>query len=521
MKIYKYLLLFVITIFIAGCGIYASDITEIKLVNIKNGEKSIISMDSETAENISDALRKNEKSDEDITSLFPFEVYINKNSEVEVYIFSFDIENQGVYISKDNEIHKVRDNIAKKLLLDDYFSYIYIDNTIYDISLIYNDKNIKPNVEYNWTYKDVDGNFVKKQGTLTEDNENIIIKDNDTLDITYEVEPDNQVTRIYKEGNIIHTGKTINDVLNKIYEDGEYFIETEAHWLLKSDSEYFGNQTISFMVEVDFPADFTIVSKENYPGNILVLTVENLNKYETVSINTDINKVEDIEVYSYKDKYMSIFPIDLYVNSGEYEVKAVFNEGKGTAEYTKTRFITIREKNFKVQYLTVSEEMNDTNNNDEAIIEFAQLVKPARTVSSPEKLWEGPFIMPIEGTLTTDYAEIRYVNNEPSSSRHSGIDLAAPIGTEVKAPNNGIVTFAMNGLLSPGNTIVIDHGLGLFSSYYHLDSILVKEGETVEKGDVIGTVGSTGFSTGPHLHYAISIYNTYVNTYQPLSGIID
>lgn len=69
--------------------------------------------------------------------------------------------------------------------------------------------------------------------------------------------------------------------------------------------------------------------------------------------------------------------------------------------------------------------------------------------------------------------------------------------------------------------MVIDHGLGLFTSYYHLDSILVKEGEVVKTGDIIGTVGSTGFSTGPHLHYSVSIYNTYVNPYQPLSGIFD
>ena len=129
--------------------------------------------------------------------------------------------------------------------------------------------------------------------------------------------------------------------------------------------------------------------------------------------------------------------------------------------------------------------------------------------------------MPVECELTTDFAEIRFVNNEQSSSRHSGLDLAAPLGTEVKAPNNGIVTFSMEGLLSPGNTVVIDHGMGLFTSYYHLDNLNVEQGKKVKKGEKIGTVGTTGFSTGPHLHYAVSIYNTYVNPYQPLSGIID
>jgi len=214
-----------------------------------------------------------------------------------------------------------------------------------------------------------------------------------------------------------------------------------------------------------------------------------------------------------------ICPIDLYAQPGDYDINVVVNKGTNR-EYTITNTFAVKSKSFKTQYLTVSEEMNDTNNDNAAIYEFVQLVKPARTESVPEKLWEGTFIMPVEGELTTDFAEIRYVNNEPSD-RHSGLDLAAPLGTEVKAPNNGVVTFAMEGLLSPGNTVVIDHGMGLFTSYYHLETIAVTKGQKVSKGEVIGTVGTTGFSTGPHLHYAVSIYNTYVNPYQTLSGIID
>ena len=215
-----------------------------------------------------------------------------------------------------------------------------------------------------------------------------------------------------------------------------------------------------------------------------------------------------------------MFPIDLYAQPGDYLLSALVNQGKDN-EYTLEKTLTVANKSFKTQYLTVSEEMNENNNDNRAIYEFVQLVKPARTESAKEKLWEGTFIMPLEGRLTTDFAEIRYVNNEPSSSRHSGLDLAAPTGTPVVAPNNGIVTFAMEGLLSPGNTVVIDHGMGLFTSYYHLDSINVEKGAEVKKGSAIGSVGSTGFSTGPHLHYAVSIYNTYVNPYQTLSGIID
>lgn len=267
------------------------------------------------------------------------------------------------------------------------------------------------------------------------------------------------------------------------------------------------------------PGDFTITTVENYPGNILALKIEKLNEDDTVSIHTDAVKVK-AEVFKYGDYYIAVLPIDLYAAVGDHDLSVTFNQGKDD-EYNITRIFDIKSRTFKTQYLVVSESLNQSNRNDEANKEFVKVVKPARTISEPKKLWEGEFVVPVSGRLTTEFAQIRYVNNELSSSRHSGIDLAAPSGTSVQAPNNGIVTLAAPGLLSTGNTIVIDHGMGLFTSYYHLNTMNVTVGESVNKGDIIGTVGSTGFSTGPHLHYAVSIYNTYVNPYQPFAEIID
>lgn len=350
-------------------------------------------------------------------------------------------------------------------------------------------------------------------------NNKIQVSQTGSIDIIHEKQPDNQVIRIYNQGSLINTGKDLQDLINNIKSDGEYYIECESQWHYKEGLKSYGSKTLKFTASVDIPADIDIITKENYPGNILLISVENLNADETIKLITDAVKIDN-DIYTYKDKNYYVIPIDLYIQAGEHKVTAVVNEGREN-EYTLERTLIVLNKGFKTQYLTVSEEMNETNNDNTAIYEFVQLVKPARTESVKEKLWEGTFIMPVEGELTTDFAEIRYVNNEPSSSRHSGLDLAAPKGTPVMAPNNGRVTFSMEGLLSPGNTVVIDHGMGLFTSYYHLDTINVKKGDQVKKGDIIGTVGTTGFSTGPHLHYAVSIYNTYVNPYQTLSGIID
>ncbi len=520
MKKTLFIIIFIFLL-LTSCSSIFSDVTEIEAVNLQTGDNIIIPKDSKDANIVLDALNKKDKTDEDISSLLNYEITLKKNNSQEIYKLYFDLDNQAAYLFKDKTLYKVRDNAAKGLFLSDAFSHIYA-STIYDSFIEINGEKLSPDIEYNWNTKNIEGHFVNNVGTLSgkyEKNIEILLSQVESLNIKHEKQPDNQVIRIYSEGNLINSGKNLQEIMNNIENDGEYLVECESQWHFKEGSRSYGSSTLKFTTSVDIPADINIVTKENYPGNILLISVENLNEEETVRVETDVVKTNN-DIYTYKDKNYYIFPIDLYTKPGDYKVTAVVNQGAEN-EYTLEKTLTISNKNFKIQYLTVSEEMNETNNDNTAIFEFVQLVKPARTESAKEKLWEGTFIMPVEGELTTDFAEIRYVNNELSSSRHSGLDLAAPKGTPVIAPNNGRVTFSMEGLLSPGNTVVIDHGMGLFTSYYHLNTIDVGKGDEVKKGDIIGTVGTTGFSTGPHLHYAVSIYNTYVNPYQTLSGIID
>lgn len=515
--------LFVIVLFVfvlSGCSNMLSDVTEIETVNLQNGNHAIIQKESDDAKIILEAVNKKEKINADIASLITYEIILNKGNEKDVYNLYFDLENKVAYIAQGDNLYKIKNNAAKRLFLSEAFSYMYVDATIHNSYVYVNGKKVSPDIEYNWTSKNIEGHFVTKTGNLQAEYEKIDkIPISQGVDIIYEKLPDTQSIKVYKGDNLLYSGTNLQQVLNNISIDGEYIVECHSQWHFKEGISAYGNQTLKFDALVDRPAQIKIITRENYPGNILLISVENLNENETVKLTTNAVKINN-DIYTYNDKNYYIFPIDLYAQPGDYKVIAVMNEGMEN-EYKVEETLTVANKSFKTQYLTVSEEMNETNNDNKAIYEFAQLVKPARTQSVSEKLWVGTFIMPVEGELTTDFAEIRYVNNEPSSSRHSGLDLAAPTGTPVKAPNNGIVTFAMEGLLSPGNTVVIDHGMGLFTSYYHLHTIDVKKGDEVKKGDTIGTVGTTGFSTGPHLHYAVSIYNTYVNPYQPLSGIID
>lgn len=514
------LLILIFTLHASGCALI-ENVSEIELTNPESGEKAVIPGDSESAKNILKAVKTKNKTKDSTSDLISYELAVKKNSRTDYYKLMFDPNNKSAYVWQKDNVYKVDNRTAEALLSDENFSYVYIASTLYNSYLNYNGDTLNPEVKYDWTYKDIGGNFIKKEGTIKGSADESIIKigGNDSLDISYEKIPDRQVVRVYSQENLVGTGTKLQDVLNTLTADGEYTVESQAQWLLKDNSQFYGNKTLKFTVNIDKPASVAVVTKENYPGNILVVYAENLNGDETLKLKTDAVETET-EMYEYKDKSVFICPIDLYAKPGDYGLSVVVNEGTDK-EYTVESTFAVKSKAFKTQYLTVSEEMNEANNDSAAIYEFQQIVKPARTESVPEKLWDGTFAMPVEGELTTDFAEIRYVNNEQDPSRHSGLDLAAPLGTEVKAPNNGTVALAIEGLLSTGNTVVIDHGMGLFTSYYHLDTMSVEKGQKVVKGDVIGTVGTTGFSTGPHLHYAVSIYNTYVNPYQPLSGIID
>lgn len=113
------------------------------------------------------------------------------------------------------------------------------------------------------------------------------------------------------------------------------------------------------------------------------------------------------------------------------------------------------------------------------------------------------FIRPVEGRISGRFGRARSYNGQPGSP-HSGMDIAAPTGTPVKAPAAGIVTFAAPDLYLTGGTLLLDHGHGVSSNFLHLSRIDARVGDRIEQGQVIGAVGATGRATGPHLHWGMN-----------------
>ena len=125
-------------------------------------------------------------------------------------------------------------------------------------------------------------------------------------------------------------------------------------------------------------------------------------------------------------------------------------------------------------------------------------------------MFEKNFVLPSKGRLSGFYGSQRILNSKPRKP-HAGIDIAAKEGTPVIAPSSGKIKLVEKNMFFTGNTVILDHGLGLISIFAHLKDISISEDQNVTKGDLIGSIGMTGRATGPHLHWGVYLKNISVD----------
>lgn len=279
--------------------------------------------------------------------------------------------------------------------------------------------------------------------------------------------------------------------------DGEYTIE-----LVDSDPD--GAKThYDFSVVVNSVAEVTISNLTPYQGELLVIDLSNIQRDSTISIVSHfvtsalIQKDHTARFYlpiQYRDA-ATTYPLSLLINDKAYEFT-----------------LNVNPFTFKKDYFTVKTDIvNSTTGNPEAVTQFRNAVYPLYDLFEPEELHTGNFILPVNGArVSSNFGDMRYVNGATTPTRHGGIDYAISCGTPIIASNSGLVQYA-DFLTLTGNTIIIEHGLGLKTVYYHLLDLTVTAGESVEKGQLIGHVGTTGYSTGCHLHFQAMIKNQPIN----------
>jgi murein DD-endopeptidase MepM/ murein hydrolase activator NlpD len=244
--------------------------------------------------------------------------------------------------------------------------------------------------------------------------------------------------------------------------------------------------------EIPFPTANAV------PGGVVILPIENKGKLPPKITYQKKPVMVIADTTEQTPKWYAIVGIPLNAKVGKQTITIKSESG------TKEQSFDIKDKSYKKQFITLANKRKVEPNPDDV----KRIGKESKQISGFKYHWSEytPTTLkfkepPLRGRLTAGFGLKRYFNQQPRAP-HSGLDIAAPLGTDVRSPAIGKV-IGTGDFFFNGKTVFIDHGQGLITFYCHLNSIDVKEGQEVQTGTIIGTVGKTGRATGPHLHWSV------------------
>ena len=244
-----------------------------------------------------------------------------------------------------------------------------------------------------------------------------------------------------------------------------------------------------------------VIPSRIYPGDVFMIRVRGLKKAAEPSALLNDKQLHFSSCG--KGCFIGLGAFDLSTRPGSYSM--LLKAGKQKAmlrmRVLKDRFGTI--------HLTLPEEkVSPSPENIVRIKNEAELLNSIWQIDS-ERLWEGSFLLPLQNPLSTPFGTKRIINTE-TVSIHKGLDIKGQEGEGIKASNTGRVVLTEE-LFFGGNTVILDHGQGIFTVYMHMSGFKVSPGDLVSKNDIIGFVGSTGRASGPHLHFGVKVTGINVN----------
>lgn len=247
----------------------------------------------------------------------------------------------------------------------------------------------------------------------------------------------------------------------------------------------------------------TLPQQSAVPGGVAIIELAADSAGETPKAH--YNR-KPLMVVRQNDRWLAVVGIPLTASLGEQKIEQLTASGK-----TIVHRFDVADKAYKTQHLTITNKRKVNPNAED----MKRIIKEKKLITSALAHWdERPasrltFIAPVEGRRSSSFGLRRVFNGQPRKP-HSGMDIAAPSGTPIITPAAGTVINTGNYFFN-GNSVFIDHGQGLITMYVHLNSVNVKEGDQLQQGDVLGTVGSTGRVTGPHLHWGVSLNDARVD----------
>ncbi len=345
-----------------------------------------------------------------------------------------------------------------------------------------------------WNYAAADGKQLSLNIAGEEKDEYALIENN-PLPFTLRMDtyPTDLMTLvIYEDGEEILRLLTDGTDIPNPGRDGFFIYEITATWPTVADVDFNGTVTYRFYVNIDLEPSPEFSQTSAPQGSVVTVKAVNGDKDDSVTAYCD--ELEFKGTFTPVNGVpTALMGIPLSAKAGEYEITFEIN-GK-----THIETFTVTDGSFRSQNLTISTVVPQSWRDEQE----AHLT-PLREYVSAQNYINGAFTEPATGKITTYFGTFRYTNGALEPTRHNGIDIADRTMPDVICPMDGIVVFTMN-MKYTGKTVVIDHGMNVLSYFYHLNTIDVKVGDRVSTGDIVGQMGTTGYSTGVHLHYTVMV----------------
>ena len=248
--------------------------------------------------------------------------------------------------------------------------------------------------------------------------------------------------------------------------------------------------------------EIRLVPERVFPGSVLVVQVTGADAGAGKFMGRAIH------FHGTGGAVTAVVGIDLFSAPGTHPMDIdLVSSGK---KVTETVQVSILPKAYPTEKLELPpEKVTLTAADLKRVEKEKEILDAIWSAESPEKFWSSSFMVPLKGRGGSVFGLRRIINGEPKSP-HTGVDIKANEGEPVRATNSGRVAYAGRQFFS-GNSVVLDHGEGFYSMYFHLSKIKVRKGRAVRKGDVIGLVGMTGRASGPHLHFGFRLQGARID----------
>lgn len=440
---------------------------------------------------------------------FEFKYYSYDRTQIYKYYFTANA-NEAYYVDSHGTPYHVSDADAQAFLATKYARSLYTTSSFPTLSV--SGAAVTP-TSGDWAYlihgtggdSGVEGKYAVLDDIVVREPSENIYQMVGAFALNFDHQPDYCHVTVSDNGNVVYSD-SLENVVNATLEGKAIDVYVEAKWY-EGDESSFGSATYQFKAKILMPAVFYLGETEIDPGEFVVISAKNVDDPTAIKFVSEPD-IGFTPTFFEDGKFVrALVPVPMDFEGSEVKFTCTYGE------VSQDMTLDIADKTFGNSPLEISATVAMQTRTDTTIRVFEEAMAPIVAVTEAIPLWEGTFLEgPESGILRVGFGRYCTISGTGETYRHQGVDYLSSAGKTAQAINNGKVVY-VGYLELPGYMVVVDHGLGLKSWYCHLSDPMVKVGDTVNKGDVVGMVGSTGFTSTVTLHMGLSVYDVPVCPY--------